>query len=379
MKRGSVTNRWLDHHIGIPVLFLTSVLSRRREFPQRIDRIGVLASTTLGDTLLNSAALRDLRQRYPEAHIIFFYASTNAAAAELLPCVDELRHIDLTTPGKTIRALRACKLDLMLDFTSWQRLTALYSAMSAAKYRVGFYTPRQHRHWHYDKTAFHSPQLHEVENFRSLLRVLDIKGRSEPELEAPWLKDVQVAREEEVIVFHAWATGDRHFLREWPQANWIKLALELSGPKTRFVITGAPAQTPRSEGLCRALADAGLRCSVFSGSPGLRGLSILLRTASLVVSVNTGVMHLAAILGTPTIALNGPNSSHRWGPRGPRAISVDPSEGGGGFLHLGFEFDGNPADTMERTRVEDVVYAATELLPRLSKAVSHAELQTTAG
>jgi len=35
-----------------------------------------------------------------------------------------------------------------------------------------------------------------------------------------------------------------------------------------------------------------------------------------VVSVNTGVMHVAAALGTPTIALNGPTSGTRWGPRG---------------------------------------------------------------
>ncbi len=388
MKRGSVTYRWLDRHVGIPFLLCTSVLARRRKLPQDIRRIGVIASTTLGDTVLNSAALLDLRRHYPDAHISFFYAPTNFGAAELLPGVDELVPIKLTDARMTIRAFRNARLDLLLDFTSWQRLTAFYAAVSGARYRVGFETPGQHRHGFYDQVVPHSRHRHEVDNFRTLLGALGIQGQSEPKLQAPWLEEARQGSEarsqdqnedrskdgiedgsddrSEIIVFHPWATGDRHALREWSEQNWVSLAAAIQGPRTRFLITGGPDQTARSQELCRALASKGLDAAPFVGSRGLRSLAVMLQGAALVVSVNTGVMHLAAVLGAPTIALNGPNASHRWGPRGPRSISVDPHGGGGGFLHLGFEFDGNPTDCMERTRVEDVVAAAARLLPRLA-------------
>ena len=81
---------------------------------------------------------------------------------------------------------------------------------------------------------------------------------------------------------------------------------------------------------------------------GFRTLADVLRRTRLTVSVNTGVMHLAAIAGAPTVAINGPNrngAGARWG-AGHRCRSAGE---GCGFLHLGFNFDGNPEDCMERT------------------------------
>jgi hypothetical protein len=56
---------------------------------------------------------------------------------------------------------------------------------------------------------------------------------------------------------------------------------------------------------------------------------------------------------------------HRWGPIGPRATSVVSRTRGSGFLHLGFEYDGNPTDTMHGVDVCDVV-AAIDALRRTS-------------
>ena len=52
------------------------------------------------------------------------------AAAELLAGADRRVLIDLTKPGQSLQQMRAEHMDVMLDFTSWQRLTAFYSMMS---------------------------------------------------------------------------------------------------------------------------------------------------------------------------------------------------------------------------------------------------------
>lgn len=120
-----------------------------------------------------------------------------------------------------------------------------------------------------------------------------------------------------------------------------------------------------SEKLAAEIRSVNVHAIAYVSPNGLESLSTLLKQAELVVSVNTGVMHLAAILGAPTIALNGPTATHRWGPIGPRATSVEPFDGTGGFLHFGFEFRGNPRDTMSRIRVTDVVKAAQKVSPGL--------------
>ena len=87
----------------------------------------------------------------------------------------------------------------------------------------------------------------------------------------------------------------------------------------------------------------------------------MLRRARVVVSVNTGVMHLAAIVGAPTVSINGPNRNGRWGPVGPRALGVEAPGPGCGYLHLGFNFDGQATDCMERISVEQVATAAEQV------------------
>jgi heptosyltransferase III len=367
MKRGSVKNRILDRFVGIPVVFLTSLVLPRRQRPKSVSRIGVMASPTLGDTLLNSAALQDLRVSFPEAHIIYFASKTSLAAVELLPCVDEIVQFRMTNPLEAIRAIRKCDLDVLFDFTPWQRLTAFYTAVSGAKYRVGFRSENQYRHWAYDLAAEHASTRHELDNFRSLLHVFGVEPKSEPALNVPYDLDGEIDSNVNAIVFHPWASGDRGVLREWPTSYWIDLASRLANADTIFIVTGAPSERAKSDALCADLRAAGLNARTYISEDGLTSLGAMLRNTDLVVSVNTGIMHLAAIIGAPTVGLNGPTASHRWGPIGTRAISVEP-RGCGGFLHFGFEFDGNPTDCMRRITVDDVYDAARELSPSLVPA-----------
>lgn len=366
MKRGSASNRLLDRYLGIMVLRLISLFNRRRPIPSAFETIGILASPTIGDTLLTSGAVSDLRCAFPDARIICFATQGPAkAAADLIPGIDEIRIIDFMKPGPTIRTMRNCQLDLIVDFTQWQRITAFYSGLSGARYRLGFRSKGQHRHFLYDASVLHSAEVHETENFRTLVRALGVATAFQPKLN---VRPREALSATSVIVFHPWATGDRGRLREWDTQNWVAIAKELAHQDTSFVVTSSPSELARSEKLVRRLRREGLSAKTFCGRDGLFDLSYQLQQCELAISVNTGIMHLAALLGTPTISLNGPTATHRWGPVGPDCRSVEPQGGGGGYLHFGFEFRGKPQDTMQRIRVEDVFSAAQELMPRLRKA-----------
>jgi heptosyltransferase-3 len=370
MQRGSRSNRVLDYWVGVPLLNLLATFRRRHLPPDQIRKIGMMCSPALGDTLLFSGALQDVRLAFPEAHITHICMRQNLAAAELIPGADARLVIDLKKPWLSTRQLRAQSFDLLLDFTSWQRLTAFYTLMSGARYTVGFSTPGQKRSRAYDRSVPHRNERHELENFRALLDESGIAPGIEhhaprvlldPHISNPF------AGETDVILLHPWASGQRAWLREWPESRWIALAGKLATGTTLFVISGAPSDRERMEVMVRTLTAAGLRTTAFVSPDGFRTLTQILRAARLVVSVNTGVMHLAAIAGARVVAINGPNSNLRWGPVGPSAVGVEAQGEGCGYLHLGFEFDNNLTDCMQRTTVEQVYTAAHMLTTAASE------------
>jgi heptosyltransferase-3 len=331
-----------------------------------------MCSPALGDTLLFSAPLQDLRAAFPQARIIHFCMKQNFAAAEIIPGADGRVLIDLTKPMDTIRRIRARKLDVMIDFTGWQRLTAFYTMLSGAKFTVGFRTPGQRRSRGYDRRVEHTADRHELENFRALLRGSGLQpamfGEHEPALMLAPPAQPLLPEESDIVAFHLWASGQSSWLREWPDERWIELAQRLARPETLFLITGAPSDSERTLPFVERMKAAGLRAEPFVSPDGFRTLTHMLQRARLLVSVNTGVMHLGAVAGTPTVSLNGPTAEHRWGARGRCVANVQPADGSGGYLHLGFEFDGQPEDIMERISVDQVVVACAELLARCGEA-----------
>ena len=132
-------------------------------------------------------------------------------------------------------------------------------------------------------------------------------------------------------------------------------------PDRAFLLTGSPSDEDRCDALRRRLVAEGIPTEVLVGRDGLGEIARALMHAEVLVSVNTGIMHLGAILGVPTVSINGPTSSRRWGPVGPRVTNVCPADGSGGFLDLGFEFRGHSTNTMELVLVEDVLLAIRTL------------------
>jgi ADP-heptose:LPS heptosyltransferase len=88
----------------------------------------------------------------------------------------------------------------------------------------------------------------------------------------------------------------------------------------------------------------------------------VLAACEFVVSVNTGVMHLAALVGARTVSLEGPVPVRRWGPVGARVRSVESALPNCGYLHLGFEYAGQRSDCMDGVSVDAVHAAINDLL-----------------
>ena len=317
-----------------------------------------MKSTGVGDMILATPVVRDIVAAFPGAEVVLFAGPDNRDIAAL---VEGVRVVELQTarPRATLPRLRRERLDALLDFGQWARLEALYCALSASRWTGGFQTPGQRRHFPYDATAEHSDRVPELDNFRALARLLGVESRSEPAFDAV-PEAVEPPAADPYVVFHLWPGGFRSDLREWPAESWRELAGRLADAGYSIVLTGGPGDTERTDGFLATCGEHADRLVSVAGRYRLSELVPVLARARAVVSVNTGVMHLAAAAGAPTIALNGPTSATRWGPVGANVVSVDSELPGCGYLNLGFEYDGQRTDCMLGISVDRVAAAVVE-------------------
>lgn len=112
--------------------------------------------------------------------------------------------------------------------------------------------------------------------------------------------------------------------KQWPEPHFTALATRLK----RDLGAGCLwLGTPDDHDLCGRLAAATGGRSL-AGRTGLHGFAAALAGSDLVVANDSGGMHLAAALGTPTIGLFGLTDPARTGPLGPRAVVLQKATGG---------------------------------------------------
>ena len=357
IPRGNPLLKGADRWGGIP-LVLALRRWRRRPPPQRPGAVGLLKTNAIGDTVLVSGIVQDLRNALPRARLVLLVGPNNRDVARLIPGADDVVELPIHRPDRASRLLREQRLDALLDLGSWPRINAVLARLSGARYTAGFRTAGQHRHHVYDGVIDHSPTLHEIDNYRRLVGLLGVATGARPRLatngagshdEAPY------------AILHAWPGGTRRDLKQWPTPRWVELAGLLVRRGLRVELTGGPGDVEPARALARACGDG---ATSLAGELSIAELANRLSRASLVVSVDTGVMHMASALDVPLVALHGPTAPSRWGPLSPRGVAVASPEPGSGYLNLGFDYPDDPPASMEAISVEAVVEAVVQVLDR---------------
>lgn len=338
--------------------------------PQQVDRIGILTTAAIGDTILIGAALSDLRSGFPTSSVILFAGDSNYAAADLLlPAPDSVIRLPVYRPLQAARIVRDCRLDLLMDFGPWPRVNAMIAKLSGARFTVGFRTPGQCRHYAYDLAVDHSPALHELENHRRMITRLGIQPTHLPAIDRRKLRvNPNNLISHPYLVFHLWPGGTSSREKQWPTERWIRLVAHFAAHGYGIALTGAPAQSLANQEVIEAVHINYRSLIRNAAGISLAETAALVARARMVVSVDTGIMHLAAALEVPLIALHGPASSRRWGPVGLNAVAIDSPDPRSGYLYLGFEVPAQPSRCMEAISYDTVL---RECLKKLGRPGSH--------
>lgn len=362
-ERNNKLLRVLDRYVGIPVVAALALrrLFRRRPRPERPKRIGLLKTAGIGDTVLLSAIVRDI-VKDPSVEVYLITGEANAAAARLIDGVTEVVTLPMTKPWRALATMRRYRFDLLLDFGPWPRINAILAALARAQHTVGFRTKGQWRHFAYDRVVAHSRDVHEVDNYRRLAEAAGFPSQSPPLLGRGDPVPRALLPMRPFIVCHLWSAGFNGSWKEWAPGRWQEVIEALVTGGHDVVLTGGPDDRDATAAFHRGLNAASVRVHDLSGKLDLGQTLELLRRSELVISVNTGVMHMAAVVGTPVISLEGPTPVKRWGPIGEHVTPIVSTHPGAGYLYLGWEYKGEPSDTMDGIAAQDVLRAAHAML-----------------
>lgn len=336
----------LDHWVGVPLCALAYVLQAparwlaawTRRAPREPRRILVVKFLGMGSVLLATPMLRRLRTAHPGATITFLTFRGNADVVSRLPFVDEVLEVPhgtllslFTSVPRLLVDLRRRRFDVAIDLEFYSRLSALMAWGSGARRRIGFYVRGRWRGSLLTDTVFFNARLPYGHAVRALLHPLAIDDELDERLEPPlltiaeaedaWRRLVTLGVPEQgaVVVVNVNAS-DLCVERRWPADRFAQLVERFADEVAhveRLVFIGAPSETDTVRRVLDLVADEDRAlCLDLAGRTTLNELTVLLGRAALVVTNDSGPLHLAASLGVPTASLFGPESPALYGPVG---------------------------------------------------------------
>ncbi|WP_211367139.1 glycosyltransferase family 9 protein [Pseudonocardia kunmingensis] len=304
----------------------------------------VLRALHLGDLLVAVPALRALRRALPDHRIVLATTPALAPLVELTGAVDEL----LPTTGPDALTWDRPSPDVAVNLHG--RGPQSHHALDALspRRRIGFRAPG----WdgpEFDEVAEKHP--HERERWCAMLAAHGIPA-DPGDLRLPPPPGLPPRRCGTPVLVHP---GARYGSKRWPARRFAEVATALNCPLTPVAITGSADERDLAVAVAGAAGLAESR--VLAGRTDLAQLCALVAGAALVVSGDTGVAHLAAAFGTPSVTLFGPVDPAQWGPPadGPHVTLGDAD------VRRGDPFADDPDPALLAVGVGDVLRAAARL------------------
>ncbi len=291
-------------------------------------KILILKPSSLGDVVQALPVLRLLKRQLPRSEIYWWIESKLAPLLEGDPDLRGIVRFERhrwAAPrhwgelASSIRFVRHQEFDWVIDLQCLARSGAFAWAANG-KLTVGLDEPREGARAFYDLIAHTSRQrMHAVDRYLAILPLLRIPV----DWNFEWLPIRKPAKES---IREKWpAAEDTQWLsilpgarwqnKRWPVEAFAELVRQAAGqwPELRFAVLGSAEDQDLGARIRQAVPE---RCLDLTGRISLTEMVEWIRLSRLVVSNDTGPMHVAAALGRPVVALFGPTAPHRTGPYG---------------------------------------------------------------
>ncbi len=329
--------RSVDRYLGIPLCWLTGmasrILHRRTPSPDRIRTILVMKFFGMGSILLAMPFLFSLRKSFPLVRIVFVSFDRNRELLERLPYGLEVRTVSTETTVSFIRDtlavlrfLRGAGIDVVCDLEFFSKFSTLLSTLTGARTRIGYELPTFWRRTNLTHPVPFDRSAHVADIFlrqsaalgipTEELHIVRLDATPVENRSMTWKLGLE-AGDVDVITMNINA-GKTSLERRWEPANFAAVAKALlaDSPQRRFFLIGSADERPYNDALLRDHPHLAPWLKNCAGQLTYGELIALLQRSSVIITNDSGPMHLAAACGTPIVALFGPEAPEFYGPRG---------------------------------------------------------------
>lgn len=302
---------------------------RSLELPEA-PKILVLETGLVGELLVVTPALRAIRKAYPKATVTAIVSPGSAPVLVGNPNVDRLLPLTKRERGgflglvRLASWIRAGRFDIAFVFHTSFR-SALVAWMGAVPYRAGLSS--EGRGFLLTHKVGRDRSAYEVDEHLRVVSLLGIRpdGR-ELELHLTGAERAEAsstlggASHQRLVGLHPGASRE---IRRWPADRFAELGARLADEGVgRPVYVFGPRERDLEASVKRWYAGRGIAAPVTLFPRNVRVLGAVFEKMDVVVTNNTGPMHIAAAVGVPGVFIHGPTPVGRWHPPGEQYIPI---------------------------------------------------------
>ncbi|MBF0134696.1 MAG: glycosyltransferase family 9 protein [Magnetococcales bacterium] len=292
----------------------------------------------IGSILHAIPLIRALRRRYPDARIVFVTFQPMVETIRLCSIADEIITLPTHSPTAFVAALfgtlwrlRRLPVDISIDLEFFARFTLLFSLLSGAPVRMGFFLRHirpaallshpiyynTYHHLRYIYFAF-GQELGLTPNAEFFRDVLPTPSSL---VESRWRDRLGLDAQLPIIVVNP-NTSELVYQRRWPAGHFQKLIGRMAErwPRYQYVLVGTRSEKKYVDSIVAGLHATANKVINLAGVTTLAELFSLLGSASLVITSDSGPMHVAALYQTNLVAFFGPETPVVYGPVNTNAI-----------------------------------------------------------
>ena len=292
-----------------------------------IQRLLVIKTSSIGDVIHALPVVQAIKDAVPQLTLGWVVRRRCADILTGNPVIDHL----YTLPDKPSlrdilqlrRELHSVHYEMALDMQGLS-LSGLVTRLSGAPVRVGWDRNREGNALFLTHAVVpgRTKDAHEIDLLYGFADALGVHVPHSEFTPQPYLAAENAAKTDQWLLALpppriALNVGASRAYKRWPLENWVQVAQTLtrSGQSVVFIGDKTDAET-----VAQITPSLSANFVTLAGKTSLRELASVLAACDLLVSGDSGPMHLAVAVGTPTIAIFGATSPSRHGPYGARNI-----------------------------------------------------------
>ncbi|WP_035384140.1 glycosyltransferase family 9 protein [Ferriphaselus sp. R-1] len=393
--------RTLDRLVGVPVCALLSGYERLRTAlfgraePAQPKRILIVLLSEMGSLVLAQPMFAKLKAQYPDASLHILMFAKNREVLDLLGVMPPEHVITINDKSlggfagdalNAIRTMRRLKFDVVIDCELFTRVSSIFTYLSGAPIRVGFYPHTQeglYRGSYMTRPVMYNPYRHLSQQFLTMVAAIGSGGTpvakaaaaelqppplltfAEGELEqvgSKLLGDFPVLAGKQLVLVYP--DGGLLPIRAWPPEYYKELCAALLREGYAVALIGLPDAKPLAQSIVAHCAHP--HCIDLTGyTRSVRHLLAIFNHADLLITNDGGPGQFSALTRLPTLVFFGPETPALYSPLAPNihclytALSCSPCLTA--YNHRNSPCDGNN-QCLKQISPEQVLARARELL-----------------